>query len=284
MDENYYPEVMDWFMKVMQLPSMYYGLIPISDLYRVFQNAAPVIPPVSELTEEEFGNLVRAFCEKVVADVPGEDGKKEHMSYALLVGNRVASTLMSETQLRDLRKERREYVVGTYILPYDDVVALIENGYIPTDASRNMKELLHTKWRVPGAEAEMMVREISNMCLMNLAVSPPLQRIMDYMLPIVRKRLGDQANTFMTQENLMELIDSMLAVYSNTGGYKRGGWPPAKLHEAMYGKGGKMPIRSMEDVVLRPASPAMMSYMKEHEAELREMGINMDLKPRRHRP
>ena len=82
MDKNkqYPAEVFTWMITVAQMPALYYGTIPMKDLYKVFQSGKDMIPGhdgapgAAEIGEHEFGDLLRGFI--AMRNMPGVAGTR----------------------------------------------------------------------------------------------------------------------------------------------------------------------------------------------------------------
>lgn len=286
MDRNkqYPAELFTWLIILMQMPVLYYGTIPISDLYRIFQSGKDRIPGrdgapgVAEIGESEFQELLRGIIAmRSIPGIAGTPGAEAAGLTCWIDGDEVVA-ISNADDLKAIRAEKKKWKVSTRILNYDEVMQVITKGYIETPESRQLETYLKEKWQKSDAEAVTIIR--------HLAIGFRTGDDFGVGLNELSRALGTNTpEKSVTMDELNEMVSLVMNLYHVTGQMDRGGWAPAELAKQRYGTvphielgpdgmpKGPLP----EGVILVPGSAVSAAVMQEHGDELRRAGVNFDV-------
>lgn len=282
---KYPSEVLEWLVKVAQLPMLYYGYIPFPELYKVFESGKDQFPGhdggagVGDIGEDEFSAMLRSFLALANRpDVRGTPGAAAYGLTAKAEGINVVAIDMNPADFRHIRNERKTYPMEYKILTYDEVNQIIEKCYISTPASDALEDYLEKRWKKTKDEAVEIVRHLA----IWIRTGEDLMTTVNELSRILGTNKEENA---ITMDEMNVLLQHMVNFYHGVGLINRYGWSPEELAQKKYGgmihvdldENGMPKGPLPEGVTLVPGSSEMAEMMKEHQAELEERGIKIDL-------
>ena len=293
-DTRYPAEVLTWMIASMQTVPFFYGTIPVKELYKVFQSGKDKYPGhngapgVGDIGEKEYTEMLRgllAIANRTgIAGTPGLAAagitcKFDGDELIPIDGDELVMAVRSERKKVPFKLEYR-------ILTHDEVMQVLTKGYIATPEATALENYLKTRWKKGEEEAVGLVRHIS----IGFMTGEDLpQDSINELSHILGTNTKENA---ITPDELMEMMNVISALYQVTGQMSRNGWAPNELYEKLYGKKAPdvktklqqdpnaSPLGVFDNLKpgskIVPGSSHMAAYLKEHEAELKERGIEVD--------
>lgn len=294
--KQYPTEVLMWLIEVIQMPSLYYGRIPLSDLYKIFENGAEQYPGrdgapgVGDITEPEFEDMVRSYL--AMGNKPGIAGTPGAAAFGLnarVQGKEIVCDNMSSADLRSLRNEKKRFPMDHKILSFEEVNQILEKGYLTTPESDAFEQFLIKNERFDKNKAIELTRHIA----IGFMCGDNPQDGLNELLQVLQQGSGSTAKAFSSgskpiiQTALNQVADIFIKFYNNVGQMGRYGWSPDEIAKQHYGK--KIdPVELDENglpkgplpngATLVPASSEMAKRMKDNEELLKQRGVKYDLK------
>ena len=281
MDKNKaYPlSTWNWLIAVAQTPALYYGRIPVSDLYKVFHNGSDFVPAVSEIGEKEFSELLRAFLS--MRNKPGVDGTPGAMAVGLTcrIVEDEAIILCDDQMAEELKKKKEKRALDHKILSYDEVMHLIEKGYIKTAGTDAMRDYLMVRWKKTETEADEIVRHMATGFLTGSDLATEINEFTSILMT-------GQPAAALTLDVLNDAARYLAVLHNSYGEMELFGWSPNELYKQVYGveapEPNPMSNGSLVDSLPRgaritPGSSHMAQKLKECEPYIRSKGMEIDL-------
>ena len=293
MNTQYPAEVFQWMITSMQTVPLFYGTIPVKELYRVFQSGKDEYPGhdgapgVGDITEKNYIEMLRGLL--AIAnrpDVAGTPGLAAAGITCKFDGNEIVP-IGADDLVKAVRAGKKKAPFnpeGYRILTHDEVMQVLTKGYIETPETTAMENYLRTRWKKSEEDAVAMVRH--TVIGFRTTEDSPQDAVNE-----LGNILGmNKLENAITPNELMEMLNAVMQVYQVTGMMDRCGWAPNELYEKYYGqkapdtKAGFNPNASplaMFDNLkpgskIVPGSSHMAAFLKEHEAELKARGIEVD--------
>ena len=293
MKTQYPAEVLTWMITSLQTVPIFYGTIPVKELYKVFQSGKDVFPGrngapgVGDVSEKDYTEMMRGLL--AIANRPevaGTPGLAAAGITCKFDGDELIP-LGSDDLARAVRAGKKQFPVADYrILSYGEVMQVLTKGYVETPETTAMEKYLETRWKKGEEEAVGLVRHIS----IGFMTGEDLpQDSINELSHILGTNTKENA---ITPDELMEMMNVISALYQVTGQMSRNGWAPNELYEKLYGKKAPdvktklqqdpnaSPLGVFDNLKpgskIVPGSSHMAAYLKEHEAELKERGIEVD--------
>ena len=303
MSKSFHIETLEWMCRVSRLPWVYYGTMPIRDLYAIFKNGKGHITGIEEMTEEDFSNGIRMLLNKAssligpinvddavnainndaVDDAAAADAMNTiwTASAGLLCRfyeDEIASFAMSDQDIKSLIKEKAKWNISTYILSFEEVNQIMDNGYVVTSASDALEKYLRKKTKCSSEKVVEILRHLA------AGFNSGEMMVTDCINELSHILGTNKPENAFTIEALNEMVQLVIDFYTTVGHRDRGGWAPGKLramrggidHHVKLDENGLPTGPLPEGVVLMPASTQMANIMRTNEAELRGRGVNID--------
>lgn len=282
-DKQYPAEVFTWMITVAQMPILYYGRLPMHDLYQVFQSGKDVIkgfdghPGVGDIDEKEFSELLRGFLS--IANLQGIGGTPGAQAAGLtckIVGDEVIS-LGDDEAMENLRKDKMQRNLEHKILSYDEVMQIIDKGYLTNPAAVDMEKYLMRQWKKSETDAVEITRHL----VIGFRTGDDLMIGLSELIGAI-----GMTEKGVTADELQVMLDRVKELYSTSGQMVLYGWSPNELYRKTYGTevpkvnmgADGLPVEPLPfGATLVPGSSSMAAYMKEHSEELKKAGVEFDL-------
>lgn len=289
-------EVWRWMITSVQTVPLFYGVIPVKELYKVFQGGKDVFPGrdgapgVGDISEKDYTELLRGMLSIANRpEVAGTPGLAAAGITCKFDGDQIVP-MGAEELVRVIRAEKKKLPMKLEdyrILSYEEAMQVLTKGYIETAESSAMENYLKTRWKKSEDEAVELVRHFS------IGFRTGEDMPQDSLNELSHILGANKPENAITPNELTEMVNIFMQLYQVTGQMIRNGWAPNELHEKLYGQ--KAPevksawtnsdasplerlglgnIRPGSKIV--PASSHMAAFLKEHEAELKAHGIEVD--------
>ena len=293
-DTQYSAGVLSWMITSLQTVPLFYGTIPVKELYKVFQSGKDKFPGhdgapgAGDISEKEYTEILRRLL--AIANRPGIAGTPGLVAAGITCefdGDELIP-LDSEDLVKAVRSEKKKvpFTLEYRILTYDEVMQVLKKGYIETPEATAMENYLKTRWKKGEEETVGLVRHIAIGFRSGEDLPQDSINELSHILGMNKKENS------ITSDELIEMVNTVLSLYQVTGQMSRNGWAPVEIHEKLYGKKAPdvkaelqqdpniSPVEMFSTLKpgskIVPGSSYMAAYLKEHEAELKAYGIEVD--------
>ncbi|MBQ7488031.1 MAG: SEC-C domain-containing protein [Clostridia bacterium] len=285
MSTQYPAEVFRWMLTSLQTVPIFYGVIPVKELYKVFESGKEKHPAVGDISEKDYTEMLRTML--AIAnhtELAGTPGLFAVGITCKFDGNELIP-IDSDVLVKAVRSEKKKDPVKLddyRILTYDEVMQVLQKGYIETPEATAMENYLKTRWKMSEDDAVGLVRHFS----IGFRTGEDMPQ------ESVNELIGILGIHELTQDEMMEILNILVQLYNGTGQMSRNGWPPNELYEKRYGQKAPVingrfeesPNVSPTEILknlkpgskVMPGSSHMAAILKAHEAELKARGIEVD--------
>ena len=220
--------VLEWATKVAQMTALFYGSIPVPELYRVFLNGKDRIAGTEDVTEEEFRDMLEALVDSDEVSVSNGvlyvDSGSPFSTFRLRHNEAVINA--DDKMVRGLLREKKLRNPGYRILSYDEVLRMMDACYIETPGTEALRKYLSSKWKIHANEASGIIRSAFVGYMSGEGFAAELGGVAGAVLRKTGK-IG------LTQAELGELADVMAAFYNNCPQFVLYGWSPLEARGRM---------------------------------------------------
>ena len=288
---SYPQEVFGWMIGSMQMVALYYGAIPVKELYKVFQGGKDMFPGhdgapgVADIGEQEYAEMLHRFLSIAnrpdLAGTPGLEAAgitcKFDRDELIMTG--------ADDIVKDIRYKKFFIPDDYYILSLEEVMQVLDKGYIERPATRGLEYYLSSRWNKSEKEAADIVHSIVRGFQLG-KVSPE-----DTVNKLIRTIGADTKDHSIETDELTEICHIVSQVYNQTGGMDQCGWSPVQIYEKTTGKKAPEVKSKIQDdpnafqadfskkhlgpTVTRESSQ-IISILKKYECELEKLGVNVD--------
>ena len=298
MKTQYPAEVLTWMITSLQTVPIFYGTIPVKELYKVFQSGKDVFPGrngapgVGDISEKDYTEMMRGLL--AIANRPevaGTPGLAAAGVTCKFDGDELIP-LGSDDLARAVRAGKKQFPVADYrILSYGEVMQVLTKGYVETPETTAMEKYLETRWNKSEEDAVALVRHMA------IGFRTSEDGPQDAVNELSHILGADRKENAIIPDEMMEMFNAIIQVYQVTGMMDRCGWAPKELYEKMYGQKapdvtpmmqeGASPLEMFGNLKpgskIVPGSSHMAAFLKEHESELKARGIEVDFSASKYR-
>ena len=295
MNTQYPAEVFQWMITSMQTVPLFYGTIPVKELYKVFQSGKDEYPGhdgapgVGDISEKDYTEMLRGLLS--IANRPGFAGTPGLAAAGISCkfdGNELVP-IGADDLVKAVRAGKRKASFlpeGYRILTHDEVMQVLTKGYVETAETTAMENYLKSRWKKSEEDAVGLVR---HMVIGFRTTEDSPEDAVNELSHILGTNKKENA---ITPDELMEMLNAVLQVYQVTGMMDRCGWAPNELYEKLHGQKAPdvkssfnldpnaSPLGAFDNLKpgskIVPGSSHMAAFLKEHEAELKARGIEVD--------
>lgn len=286
---KYPAEIFRWMITSLQTVPLFYGTIPVKELYKVFQSGKDQFPGrngcpgVGDISEKEYCEMLRGILS--IANLPGVAGTPGLAAAGITCkfdGDELVP-LNADDLVKAVRAEKKKFPVADYrILTYDEVMQVLTKGYVESPETNALESYLKKSWKKNDEEAVEIVRHL---VLGFLTSEDTPQDAINELNHILGANTAKKA---VTPDELMKMINAVIQVYQVSAMMDRCGWSPAQLYEKTYGQKPPKSIKAVRNnpgdspidiipqgVKVVPARSSVATYLKANEDELKKRGIEV---------
>lgn len=266
-------DVLAWLGCVALTPMFYYAEIPIDDLFLIFKNGADFVCGVKDVDKKLFCSLLQELTNNQYTEMARIEGEmvvsnQEENSHGFLC-------------IEDIRAERAKRNLDFRILTHDEVMQIVSSFHVFSDEYDQLVSFLVETFKIKHEKANEFV---SHMSYVFRNTGDRFKGIEDLLLDLRTVTNIDP----MKQEDFINLLNRITALYGKTGQMQLCGWSPNELAEKKYGyvpdvnlnMDGTMKVPNPEylkKVTVIPANSKVAKEMEESKELMDAMGIKYNI-------
>lgn len=271
-----------WIMSVIGIVDMFYGEIPFSDLYKVFQSGSAKNPAIVGVDEDAFRGMLSTFIE-----VASQTNMEDVPPNIRMEGDMVISNCFGVENYPDLdyiraeREKRKE--LGCYILSFDEATQIATKGHIDSREYDDLVVFFKSAFNMTGEDADEVARHAVYTFWCTGEMTTGMNETIRELGRVVGRKFTMPLPDYIKMTNLV------FALYKVTGQADMYGWSPCgawkKIHgtdapDVTIGNDGMMTGRPAVDpcqMTIVPGSTKVAKEIKENKALMDAMGLHSDL-------
>lgn len=271
-----------WITYVVGTVNMFYGEIPFSNLYKVFQSGSAKYPDIADVDEDTFRGMLTTF----IAVANREDMEDVPLNIRM-EGDMVISNCFGAEDYPDLdyiraeRAKRKE--LGCYILSCDEVTQIVTKGHIDSREYDDLVLLFKSTFNINEEDADEVARHV----VRTFWCTGEMTTGMNETIRELGRVMGSKFT--MPLPDYIKMTNLVLALYKVTGQADMYGWSPCgawkKIHgtdapDVTIGNDGMMtgkPAVDPRQMTIVPGSTKAAKDIQENKALMEAMGLHSDL-------